>query len=126
MQPAGDFIGVVVEFPAGVEHGEDKLERRHLFFFMIIDRYAATVIDHRHGIVLMDDDIDGFTVTGKRLVDRVVNHLIDQMMQSGRARAADVHRGTHSHRIEAFKGFDAFCTVLGIIHDRKPLGFQAG
>ena len=88
---------------------------------MIIDRYAAAVIDHRHGIVFVDENVDGLAVTGEGLVDRVVNHLVDKVVQSGRARAADVHRGTHSHRIEAFKGFDAFCAVLGIIHDRKPL-----
>ena len=53
-------------------------------------------------------------VAGERLVDRVVDDLVDHVMQ---ARAvigvADVHARALAHRIEALEDLDGFCAVIG-------------
>ena len=62
----------------------------------------------------MSVTIDLRGVAGERLVDRVVDDLVDHVMQ---ARAvvgvADIHAGTLAHRIEALQDLDGFRAIIG-------------
>lgn len=49
---------------------------------MHIDRNASTVIDNGDRVILIDRDIDMSGESGQRLIDRVVDNFIDQMMQT--------------------------------------------
>ena len=73
---------------------------------------AAAVIDDRDRIVHMDRYFDRVAITRKRLVDRVVNDLVNQMMQSDLAGRADIHRRPLSDRVAALKHRDRICTVF--------------
>ena len=68
--------------------------------------------------------IDLRGVAGERLVDRVVDDLVDHVMQ---ARAvigvADIHAGALAHRIEALEDLDRFRVVIG---DAAGSGCLAG
>ncbi|CSC15571.1 Uncharacterised protein [Vibrio cholerae] len=44
VQTAGDFIGVVVKFTAGVQYSHDDFCRRHVLFRMHFGRDTTTVI----------------------------------------------------------------------------------
>ena len=66
---------------------------------------SSTVIDDAV-LVQRDADVRGMAV--HRLVDRVVENFPDQMMQAGRADAADVHAGALANRLEAFEDGDVF------------------
>ena len=59
----------------------------------------------------MDGDVDARGIAGQRLVDRVVDDLIDQMMQAHFAGRADVHGGAQADGREAFEDRDIFCGV---------------
>ena len=59
----------------------------------------------------MDRDRDGVAVAGQRLVDRVVNNLIDEVVQTARPGRADVHAGTFADCLESLQDRD----VLGVI-----------
>ena len=65
-------------------------------------------------------------VAGERLVDRVVDDLVDHVMQ---ARAvvgvADIHAGALAHRIEALQDLDRF-GVVGGRRTRLRHGLLAG
>ena len=83
VQAAGDLVtAAVAELAAGVQDGEDDLDRRPALFLVHRDRDAAAVVDDRDGIVGMDPDRDLGAVTREGLVDGVVHDLVDQMMQT--------------------------------------------
>jgi len=81
MKPAGDLVAVVVELAAGVKDGQHDLRRR-LAARVTIDGNAAPVVDDRHRAVDVNRDVDLIAEAGERLVNRVVDYLVDQVMQS--------------------------------------------
>ena len=112
MQPAGGLVVAGLEFAAGVEDGEDHLERRLLRLRVHVHRDAAAIVfdgDRRAVLVQRDADVRGVAV--HRLVDRVVENFPDEMMQAGGADAADVHAGPFADRLEPFENGDVFCGV---------------
>ena len=60
----------------------------------------------------MDRDVDLIAVAGQRLVDRVVDDLVDEVMQAGCTGRADVHRRPLAHRLEPFENLDLVGAVL--------------
>ena len=49
----------------------------------------------------------------ERLVDGVIHDLVYKVMQTARARRADVHTRAHTHRFQTFKDLD-LTGVIGI------------
>ena len=104
VQAAGDLVALAAELAAGVQHGQHDLRRRLLVFGVHGHGDAAAVVDDGDGIVGVDDDVDlGAETAGQRLVDRVVDHLVDQMMQTPRAGGADVHARPFADRLKALR-----------------------
>jgi hypothetical protein len=64
-----------------VQDGEDDLRRRALLLGHRVDGDAAAVVRDGDGVVRMDDDLDVVGLAGERLVDRVVDDLVDQVME---------------------------------------------
>ena len=79
---------------------------------MAIDRNAAAVVDDRDRLVDVDRDVDLIAVAGQRLVYRVVDDLVDEMMQPGCARRPDVHGGPLADRLEALEDLDLVGAVV--------------
>ena len=115
VQPARDLVGIVgaVEFSAGMELGHHDLGGRDALLVQL-GRDAATVVAHRAGAVRIEGDQDLLGVAGQRLVDGVVDDLVDHVMQ---ARAvvgvADIHAGPLAHGVEALEHLDGFRAVIG-------------
>ena len=82
MQTAGDLVVVFVELAAGMEHSEHNLERALVFLFVHVDRDATSVVDDGDGIVGVDGYADRIAISGKSLVDRIVDNLIYKMMET--------------------------------------------
>jgi hypothetical protein len=105
MQTARDLVGVaalirVVEFPAGVQLGHDDLGRRNALFLVDVDRDAAAVVAHGNRVVGVDDHRDSGRVTGQRLVNPVVDDLIDHVVQARPViGVADIHAGALANRL---------------------------
>ena len=92
MQAAGNLVGVVVELTAGMQHGHDDLGRRPAFLRVQVDRNATSVIGDGDGFIRMYGDVDLVAVPGERLIDRVVHHLENHVVQTGAVIGiADVH-----------------------------------
>ena len=109
VQAARGLVAAVLELAAGVEHREDHLEGALLRLGVHVHRDAAAVVGdgHRRAVgVQRHGDRRGVAV--HRLVDRVVEDLPDQVMEAGRADAADVHARPLADRLQAFENGDVF------------------
>ncbi len=125
VQPAGDLVGVLVEFPAGVELGHDDLGRRDPFALVNVGRDAAPVVAHRAGAVRIERDDDLFGEAGERLVDGVVDDLVHHVVQAGTVvGVADIHARPLAHGIEALENLDRIRIVFG--GDRGSLAGRFG
>ena len=129
VQAAGHLVGVLVEFPAGVQLGHDDLGRRDLLLLVDAGRHAATVVGDGAGAVGVQRHRDQLGVAGERLVDGVVDDLVNHVMQ---ARAvvgvADIHARAFAHGVETAQNLDRI-GVIGIgsrLNVRQALRLSAG
>ena len=114
VQAAGHLVATAVaELAPGVQHGQHHLHRRALLLVVHGHRDAAAVVGDGDRVVGVDHHRHRIAVAGQRLVDRVVDHLVDQVMQSPRAGGADVHAGPLAHRLQTFEHGDVAGVVAG-------------
>jgi hypothetical protein len=105
--PTGNLIGVVVELASGMQNGEDDLGRGSLLFGMDVDGDTATVVDHRHRPVTVQDHADVGAMSGQCLVDGVVDDLENHVVEAGSVVGiADIHARALSDCVESTEDFD--------------------
>jgi hypothetical protein len=76
-------------------------------------------LSHGHRVVDVDDDVDVRAVAGQRLVDRVVDHLVHQVMQAGAViGVADVHAGALADALEPLQHADVGLGVVAGVRRR--------
>jgi hypothetical protein len=119
VQAAGHLVAAAVaELAAGVEDGEHDLDGRLALLLHRRDGDAAAVVDDRDRVVGVDRDVDAVAMAGERLVDGVVNDLVDQVVQAPYTGRADVHAGALPHGLEALEDGD----VLGVVARARRAG----
>jgi hypothetical protein len=97
---------------------------------MDVDRHAAAVVAHLAAAVGMQDHVDLLRMPGQRLVHRVVDDLLRQVIG---ARGVGVHAGAALDRLQAGEDFDVG-GVVARIHgaergsgaDRRRAGWRRG
>ena len=128
VQTARDLVARVVELPAGVQLGHDQLGRRSLLDRVLADRDAAAVVLDGDRAVEVDHHVDAIAEAGQRLVDRVVDDLVDHVVQAGAViGVADVHPGTLANGLEALEDLDVLFVVLvarRLVRWRDGCGFE--
>ena len=113
VQAAGYLVGVLVEFPAGVELRHDDLGGRHALA-VHLGGDAAAVVAHRAGAVGIERDYDFLGEAGQRLVDGVVDDFVDHVVQAGTVvGVADIHARPLAHGIETLEHLDRVRAVVG-------------
>ena len=80
VQTARHLVGAVLELAAGVQHRQRDFGGR-LAALVHVGRNAAAVVDDGDRVVEMNRDVDFGTEAGERFVDRVVDDLVNQVMQ---------------------------------------------
>jgi hypothetical protein len=125
MQAAGEAVVLVVEFAAGVKAGEDQLHPGNLVLRMDVHGHAAAIVDHLHGAILEQRDLDFPRISGERLVHAVVHHFLDQMVRPG---GIGVHPRAAAHGLEPGEHLQRFSGILaGVSHERiGPLQLGLG
>ncbi|MDQ1154161.1 hypothetical protein QE389_001360 [Brevundimonas sp. SORGH_AS 993] len=119
VQTPRDLVGVLVELTARVQLGHDDLGRRHAFLGVDVGRDAAPVVGHGDGAVGVQNDLDQVGVTGQGLVDGVVHHLIDHVVQARAVvRVPDIHAGAFAHGVQALENLDGIGAVFGLVCNR--------
>ena len=71
-------------------------------------------VAHGDRVVGVDRDLDRVVVARERLVDRVDDDLLDEVMEAPQAGRADVHPGPQTDRLEAFEHGDVLGRVSGL------------
>ena len=111
VQAAGDLVGRVLELAAGVEHRQHDFGGRPAALVHVHGN-AAAVVDDRDRAVDVDRDVDVLAEPGERLVDRVVDDFVDEVVQPGRPGRPDVHRRPLADGLEAFEDLDFVGAVV--------------
>ena len=114
VQAARDFVGVLVEFSAGMKLRHDDFSGRNTFALVDVGRNATAVVADRAGTVGIERYGDFLGITGERFVDRVVDDLVHHMVQAGAVIGiADIHARPLAHGIEPLEHLDRFRVVIG-------------
>ena len=118
VQAAGDLVAAAAELAAGVQHGQHDLDRGLALALDVAHRDAAAVVGDPDAAVGEQGDLDPVAVPGQRLVDRVVDHLGDQVVQAALTGRADVHARALADRLEALEHLD----VAGVVGEVRGAG----
>ncbi len=117
MQAARDLVGVghvvgFAELAAGMEVGHHDLGRGNAFALVDVGRDAAAVVAHGAGAVGVERDHDLLGETRERLVDGVVDDLVDHVVEAGAVvGVADIHARPLAHGVETLEDLDRFRVV---------------
>ena len=114
VQAAGDGISAAAELAAGVQDGHDDFHRGLVLGGVHVHGDAAAIVDHLDAAVGLQHDFDVRAVAGQGLVDRVVHHFIDQVVQAARSGGSDVHARALPDRFQAFKYGDVAGAVFRV------------
>jgi len=116
VQAAGDLVAVAAELAAGVQLRQHHRQGRQALLGHDVDRDAGPVVGDRDRVVRMDGRLDRVGASREGFVDRVVDHLVDEVMEASSARRADVHARPQPDRLEALENGDVFSGIRSFSH----------
>src|SRR5205814_3253156 len=112
VQTAGDLVARAAELAARVQHGHDDLGGRlGLVLRMGIGGDAPPVVDDAAAAVLQQSDVDPRRLTRHRLVDGVVDDLVDEVVEAVETCGPDVHPRALPDGLEALQNGDVFRVI---------------
>ena len=120
VQAAGHLVALAAELPAGVELRQDDREGRQALVVHDVDRDARAPVANRDRVVGMKAHLDALVPAREGLVDRVVDDLVDEVVEAARARRADVHARAQANGLEALENGDVLGVVTGLCHKKIP------
>ena len=126
VQAAGDLVGVLVEFSAGMQLRHDDFGGGNAFALVDVDGNAAAIVAHGDRAVRIEDDLDRGRVTRQRFVDGVVDDLVHHVVQAAAiVGVADIHARPLANGIETLQHPDQFRAVFNrnrtvVVADRLP------
>ncbi|MEN9862186.1 MAG: hypothetical protein RLZZ515_2668 [Cyanobacteriota bacterium] len=126
VQAARHLVTTGAELAASVQHGEHRFERALAGAGVHVGGDATAVVGHGAAAVLIEDDEDFIAMAGERLVHRVVDHLVHQVVQTTGPGGADVHARAFAHRLQAFQHLDLLGAVGGLNFGGFAHGFRRG
>ena len=106
------LIGSFVELAARMQHRQHHLKCLLMHLLVHVDRDASTVINHFYRIVAENRHFYMIGKSGKRLIYRVIDHLIHKVMQTSAGDVADIHRRTLAHRLKTLKDLDIIRHII--------------
>ena len=111
VQTRGDLVTAAAELAAGVQHGHHHFQGRLLQLRLEVDRDATAIVRDRDRAVGVDNHLDPIAVTGQRLVDGIVDELVDHVVQAVYVGVADVHARPATNSFEALEDLDVGARV---------------
>src|SRR4051812_5409947 len=116
VETAGDLVApALAELAPGVQDGQHDLGRGTLLLLHRVDGDASAVVGDGHRVVRVDHDLDVVRFAGERLVDSVVDNLVDQVVQPAGAGGTDVHARTLANGLEPLEDRDVLGAVAPVL-----------
>ena len=106
------FITVLIEFTAGVQHRQHDFESRLALLLVHIGGDTSTVILYGDRVVLVDGYLDVGAITRQSLVDRVIDNLINQVVQTLFAHITNIHCGSFAYCFKTFQHLNTGSRIL--------------
>ena len=113
MEAAGDLVGASAELAAGVEGGHDGFQGGPAGGGVGVHRDAPAIVGDGDLAPPVDGDVHPVAESGHRLVDGVVEDLVDQVVQSPLVGGADVHAGSDPDGLQSLQHLDVGGGVVG-------------
>ncbi len=115
VQAAGDLVAAAVaELAAGVKDGEHDLDGGAALLLHVSQRGSRgrcrTTVTELSGWIVTATSVQK---PGQRLVDGVVDDLVDEVVQAHDAGRADVHARALANGLQALEDGDVLCVVAG-------------
>ncbi len=121
VQAARDLVGILVEFSAGMQLRHDHFGRRHALFIVDAGGNPAPVVGDGARAVGVEGHGHELRVAGQRLVDGVVDNLVDHVVEAGAVvGVADIHARPLAHGVQATQHLDRIRAIavaggLGVV-----------
>ena len=115
VQATGHLVAAATELAAGVQLREHELDGADLLDRVDVGGDAAAVVAHADAAVGQERHVDRVGVAGERLVDGVVDDLVDEVVQTAGARRPDVHARALAHGLEALEHGDRARVVVDAV-----------
>jgi hypothetical protein len=116
VQSTRDLVGIIIKFTSGMQLRHDHFGCRNALFSVNINWNAAAIIGNRHRPIFIQPHLDNITMPGKRLINRIIDNLINHMMQPGTIiRVADIHAGALANSVQTAQHFNRICSIIGFI-----------
>ena len=112
VKAAGDLVGPTAELAARVQGGHHRFQGAFAGFSVLVDGDSTAVVGHGYPAVFGNGNIDVVAVAGHCFVHRVIQYLVDQVVQATLVGAADVHPGADTHRLHALQHLDVLRCVI--------------
>ena len=107
VQPAGDLVAAAAELAPRVQHGEHDFRRGQLGILgMTIHGDTPSIVDHLAPTASHQFHLDPGGMAGHGFIHRVVDDLIDEVVQPARSGGADIHTRTFTDRFESLENLD--------------------
>ena len=104
-------VGIFVELGAGAYRGHDHFERGSACCRMHVHRNAAAIVTHHHTAIDVDLNMNDLAVASQCFIHRVVDKLINEMMQTTGVDIADIHTGAAANVVSIAQDLHIFATV---------------
>ena len=103
VQTAGNGIAATAELAAGVQLGHHGFHAGDTFARHDIDGDATAIVHDANAVIRQNRDFDMAGVTCQRLIHRIIDDLIHQMVQAARTSGSDIHAWADTHGLKTFK-----------------------
>ena len=86
VQAAGNLVACIVKLAAGMQLCHDHLNGGYAFLGVDINGNAAAIVTHGNAVVGMQNDGDARAKARHGLVNGVIHHFVNKMVQAARVR----------------------------------------
>ena len=103
MKTTADLIGALVKLTSCVEHSHNDLKSRLVQLLVLIYRNTTSVVLYSDRLVFINGDLDMSAIACHCLVDRVIDSLVDQVVQTFFADVTNIHGRTLAHGLQSLE-----------------------
>jgi hypothetical protein len=110
VEPTRDRVALAAEFSTRMKNRHNNFDCRLLLYRMLVNGDTAAIVIHTNGAISEKRDFNVVAMASERLVNGVVHHLVDQVMETSLACGPDIHTGSFTNGVEALENCN--CTSV--------------